>query len=147
MQQIGKVGTAWRKLAQLPRLASATPSACETPFPLPPPQLSPTSPSSPRGFLTPLPPPNALQVSTTFSSAGTSISVSPLWDIVPHSHSPSALALCLPSYPWGCSFLNCKKLKVTLWWGLKCHSWGSGRKLYTHSCPILAFLPANLPTH
>lgn len=57
--------------------------------------------------------------------------------------------LSLPAYPWGHSFLNCKKLKVTLWWGLKFLSWGSDRKL-THtltqswpSCQIASSQCAN----
>lgn len=37
-----------------------------------------------------------------------------------------------PRYPEAAAFLTVKKLKVTLWWGLKFHSWGSDRKL-THA--------------
>lgn len=149
---IGKVGTVWGKLAQLPRLVSASPVACETPFPHPPPQPSPTVALQPQrsSFLTPTSSPNVLQVSTTFFFTQAPICFPPCKTsshlLIPL---PPWRSLSLPSYPWGHSFLNCKKLKVTLWWGLKFRSWGSDRKL-THtltqswpSCQIASSQSAN----
>lgn len=56
---------------------------------------------------------------------------------------PPWRSLSLPSYPWGCSFLNCKKLKVTVV-RAEVSLLGIWQEAYTHSCPILPFLPDRL---
>lgn len=60
--------------------------------------------------------------------------------------SSSPMAQCLPSFlPWGCSFLNCKKLKVTVA-RLKFRSWALAGSLHA-LLPNAALPAAPLPAH
>lgn len=143
------MGTVWGKLTQLSSLASATPFAGETPFPLP----------SLQHCHCPLPAPDKWFPYSQHQPMMRSRCPQPFSLLGHQTHCktlsylliplPPWHCLSLPSYPWGCSFLNCKKLKVTLRWGLKFHSWGSDRKL-THtltqswpSCQIASSQCAN----
>lgn len=98
-----------------------------------------------RGVLTPTHPSNTLHVSTTFLLCrGTRLCCLPL-ETLSHLLTPLPpwQSLSLPPYPGGRSFLNCKKLMVTAV-RAEVSLMGIWQEAYTHSYPILAFLPDQL---